>query len=51
VDPAAVTAGQTTRFLRVVVTVGRHGPGSGDGREDGTVLEHGGDDRAAWTRC
>jgi hypothetical protein len=47
----AVTAGQTARFPSVVVTVGRHGPDSGDGREDGTVLEHSGDDRVAWTRC
>jgi hypothetical protein len=45
-----VTAGKTTQFPGAVVTVGRRGPGGGDGREDDAFPKHGGDGQATWTR-
>jgi hypothetical protein len=45
-----VTTDRTTQFPGAVVTVGRRGPGGGDGREDDAFPKHGGDGQATWTR-
>jgi hypothetical protein len=51
VDPTAVTtAGMTMRFSGMAMMAERCGPHGDDVREDGTVLENGGDGQAAWNQ-